>query len=230
MSRDGQGSVEVLTPTLAGMPWHARARVAAQRVGLDPRYARRWRWITKAAESGYARAKQMLPQIATMKTRLKAKREDSATLDQDRKAAESGDAKAQFTMAIRYEEGRGVDHDTARVIEWLRKSAEAGNRDAQGYLGIVYERGRGVTQDDQEALRWYLKAAEQGVAQSQYNLGVLYLNGQGSIRKDKDEAKKWFERARIHFSAGLGKGIGEPVFFGLPLASSALGGTSLDCA
>jgi hypothetical protein len=30
------------------MPWHARARAAAQRLGLDPRYIRRLRWISKA--------------------------------------------------------------------------------------------------------------------------------------------------------------------------------------
>ncbi len=38
----------MLAPTLAGMSWHASGRVAAQKVGLDPRYVRRWRWITKA--------------------------------------------------------------------------------------------------------------------------------------------------------------------------------------
>lgn len=30
------------------MPWHARARALAQRFGLDPRYVRRLRWISKA--------------------------------------------------------------------------------------------------------------------------------------------------------------------------------------
>jgi Methyltransferase domain len=30
------------------MPWHARARALAQRLGLDPRYIRRLRWISKA--------------------------------------------------------------------------------------------------------------------------------------------------------------------------------------
>ncbi|MGH2866203.1 MAG: class I SAM-dependent methyltransferase [Solirubrobacteraceae bacterium] len=30
------------------MPWHARARALAQRLGLDPRYVRRLRWVSKA--------------------------------------------------------------------------------------------------------------------------------------------------------------------------------------
>jgi hypothetical protein len=30
------------------MPWHARARALAQRLGLDPRYVRRLRWFSKA--------------------------------------------------------------------------------------------------------------------------------------------------------------------------------------
>ncbi len=35
-------------PPAHAMPWQARARTAAQRLGLDPRYVRRLRWLTKA--------------------------------------------------------------------------------------------------------------------------------------------------------------------------------------
>lgn len=35
-------------PPAAAIPWQARARTAAQRLGLDPRYVRRMRWLTKA--------------------------------------------------------------------------------------------------------------------------------------------------------------------------------------
>jgi TPR repeat protein len=167
----------------------------AQGDGLERNDAEALRWMLRAAESGYARAKPILQRSKQMEAELRARREDVRDLDQDKAAAEGGDAKAQFKLASRYEDGRGVDHDMKLAMEWYRKSAEGGNRTAQGYLGVIYDKGRGVKQDEAEAARWYRKAAEQGYGQSQFNLGVFYLHGHG-VEKNKEEAKKWLERAR----------------------------------
>lgn len=47
------------------MSWHARGRQAAQRMGLDPRYARRLRWVAKAnaVRQAGARVRDTLPFI-----------------------------------------------------------------------------------------------------------------------------------------------------------------------
>jgi hypothetical protein len=45
LSRNDESSGPVHSPA---MSWHATARHAAQRVGIEPRYLRRFRWISKA--------------------------------------------------------------------------------------------------------------------------------------------------------------------------------------
>ena len=43
-----------------------------------------------------------------------------------RKAAEQGDAGAQFRLALRYAKGEGVPKDSATAASWFRKAAEQG--------------------------------------------------------------------------------------------------------
>ena len=41
-----------------------------------------------------------------------------------RKAAEDGNADAQFNLGVMYSKGRGVEQDFARAAHWYRKAAE----------------------------------------------------------------------------------------------------------
>ena len=62
------------------------------------------------------------------------------------KAAEQGDAQAQFNLGFMYGDGRGVARDDAKKLcAGMRKAAEQGYASAQHNLGIMYEDGRGVT-------------------------------------------------------------------------------------
>ena len=78
------------------------------------------------------------------------------------KAAEQGDAAAQFNLGICYDFGEGVEQDMQKAVEWYTKAAEQGNAKAQFNLGGCYKDGEGVEQDKQKAVEWYTKAAEQG--------------------------------------------------------------------
>jgi len=95
------------------------------------------------------------------------------------KAAESGDARAQFEIGGAYENGKGVARDDRRAAEWYRKSAEQGNGQAQYSLGAMYAEGRGVERNRDEAIRWYKKAASHGVAGAMYRVAIAYYNGEG---------------------------------------------------
>ena len=64
-----------------------------------------------------------------------------------RKAAEQGDAKAQFSLGCCYEYGYGVLKNQEEAVKWYRKAAEQGDTMAQTNLGICYEYGRGVAKD-----------------------------------------------------------------------------------
>ena len=79
-----------------------------------------------------------------------------------RKAAEQGNAEAQYMLGDCYRWGTGVTKDYAEAVKWYRKAADQGYASAQYWLGYCYFRGDGVDKDKTEAVKWYRKAAEQG--------------------------------------------------------------------
>ena len=100
-------------------------------------------------------------------------------IEQLRKAAEQGNASAQYSLGVMYNTGEGVPQDYQEAVSWYHKAAEQGHASAQYNLGVRYVNGEGVPQDYQEAVSWWRKAAEQGDAIAQYNLGVSYDNRRG---------------------------------------------------
>jgi hypothetical protein len=79
-----------------------------------------------------------------------------------RKAAEQGDASAQFSLAVIYDEGEGVQQDNAQAAKWYRKAADQNDSTAQLVLGNMYYDGRGVPQDYVQAYEWLNLSAAQG--------------------------------------------------------------------
>jgi len=55
-----------------------------------------------------------------------------------RKAAEQGDAKAQYNLGAMYDNGRGVPQNDAEAVAWYRKAAEQGEAKAQSDLATKY--------------------------------------------------------------------------------------------
>lgn len=96
---------------------------------------------------------------------------------QYRKAAEHGNAEAQFHVGVCYENGQGVEQNYGEAAQWYRKAAEQGYAEAQCSLGLFYMNDQGVPQDDRQAALWFRKAAEQGYAEAQFNLGVSSCGG-----------------------------------------------------
>ena len=78
------------------------------------------------------------------------------------KAADQGDAEAQFKLAVCYYEGDGIKQDKAEAVKWYRKAAEQGDAEAQYLLGYDYAIGDGVDENEAEAVKWLRRAAEQG--------------------------------------------------------------------
>ncbi|MEW6560686.1 MAG: tetratricopeptide repeat protein, partial [Pseudomonadota bacterium] len=63
-----------------------------------------------------------------------------------RKAADQGDADAQYNLGVMYANGQGVPQDYAQAASWFRKAADQGYAAAQNNLGIMYANGQGVPQ------------------------------------------------------------------------------------
>jgi hypothetical protein len=117
-----------------------------------------------------------------------------------RKAAERGDATAQYNLGVMYAEGTGVRQDFAEAETWYRRAAAQGLADALYNLGVLYANGQGVRQDNLDARKWYRKAADQGHAHAQYNLGVMDANGQGAA-PNYVQSYLWLDRAAASFPA-----------------------------
>jgi TPR repeat protein len=115
----------------------------------------------------------------------------AAALQEFRPLAEQGNASAQYSLGVMYDNGHGVPQDYAEAATWYRRAAEQGHASAQYNLGIAYDNGRGVSQNYAEAATWYRKAAEQGDARAQNNLGFMYGAGQG-VPQDYVQAHMWF--------------------------------------
>ena len=79
-----------------------------------------------------------------------------------RKAAEQGNAQAQWSLCIHYENGLGVELNLPEGVKWHPKAAVQGNAGAQYHLAGHYELGGSVPQDLVEAYAWYSVAAKGG--------------------------------------------------------------------
>lgn len=90
--------------------------------------------------------------------------------DYFRKAAEQGDAMAQYNLGRCYHFVKNAED----AAIWYKKAAEQGYVRAQAALGEYYLEGIGVKKDELLAFKWLRKAAEQGDSVAQYNLGKCY--------------------------------------------------------
>jgi localization factor PodJL len=111
-----------------------------------------------------------------------------------RAAAIAGDTAAEFEVALRFAQGRGVPPDQRQAAHWFALAAQQGLAPAQFRLGGFYEKGIGVKKDLAEARTLYLSAAAKGNGKAMHNLAVLYaegINGPG----DYHTAALWFHKA-----------------------------------
>jgi TPR repeat protein len=102
----------------------------------------------------------------------------------------NGNPEAQFSVAIFYEIGIGVQENTEKARDWYTKAAELGFVEAQYLLGEFYCNKN----DKKSAVKWTRKAAKQGHAKAQYKLSYIYDYGRG-VRKDSKKAVKWCRKA-----------------------------------
>ena len=79
--------------------------------------------------------------------------------------AEAGDAGAQFSLGVTYEQGKGIRQDYTEAVQWYRKAAEQGQAEAQYNLGVMYAKGEGVRQNYKIAKEWFGKACDNGLQQ-----------------------------------------------------------------
>ncbi|WP_198262980.1 SPOR domain-containing protein [sulfur-oxidizing endosymbiont of Gigantopelta aegis] len=109
-------------------------------------------------------------------------------------ASKQGMNKAQYTLAMKYFAGYGVEQDFNKTIQLLLKAAAQDYPEAQYQLGRMASDGLGFKQDATEAIRWYLLAAENGFGPAQHTLASHYMTGNGTMTS-VDKAVFWLKHA-----------------------------------
>ncbi len=98
-------------------------------------------------------------------------------------AGRLGNARAQATLGIAYQDGNGVRRDDAAAAHWYGLAAAQGHRAAQYGLAGMYEEGEGgLPKDRVKANKLYLASANQGYDKAQLVIGMAYEVGDGVPR------------------------------------------------
>lgn len=119
---------------------------------------------------------------------------EMTALEALRQTAQTGEARSQYDLGVRYATGRDVPKDDTQAARWFERAAVQGMASAQYNLGVMYDRGLGLTEDPTLAFFWYQSAAEQGHARAQHNLATAFADGRGT-NQDLAQAARWFELA-----------------------------------
>ena len=108
-------------------------------------------------------------------------------------AADQGDARAQWRLAVLYKKGNGVPQDwgSGAAVPAGRRS---GPTDAQLDLGVLHFHGLGMPKDLEAAVAWFRMAAEQRNVLAEFNLGRCYARGSG-VEQSLVTAAHWFRLA-----------------------------------
>ena len=102
------------------------------------------------------------------------------------KEAKSGDAEAQYNLALMYYMGDGVDQNVSMSAKLLESSAKSGFEAAKDNVGRVYMQ---VLEFD-KALPWLEENAKNGDVGAYYLLSEIYVE-----KENFKEAKKWAGKA-----------------------------------
>lgn len=108
-------------------------------------------------------------------------------------AANTGDARAQLSLAYAYRDGKGVPRDHAEALRWGRRAADQGNAPAQDFVGWMFFEGLGARRDYAVAAG-YFRAAAPKSSQAAWNLGQCYFAALG-VDHDVPKALETWKKA-----------------------------------
>ena len=120
---------------------------------------------------------------------------DTSQFKLDQIMAKRGDAMAQFSVAIAYEDGVGTTKDLKQAFDWYSKAAKQGHEGAQYKMGTFYDKGLVVKKDTKVAIDWYKKAASSGSRPAQKRLDEVAANERNEQQAKQRREKQQQEAA-----------------------------------
>ncbi|MEH2922779.1 tetratricopeptide repeat protein [Samsonia erythrinae] len=161
---------------------------AGYRLGMDCQIQHQGKLVAScldafesAADNGYSPAQLVVAQWYA--TRAGGDEESVVWLQ---KASEQDNRDAQYHLAQRYEQGKGVAIRRDLAERWYFRAATLGQAQAQLWMARH--------EDGENALHWYQKAASSGDAEAQLWLAKAYREGK-RLPWDEQKMRYWLERA-----------------------------------
>ncbi len=183
-------------------------------------------WLKKASALGDYDARKYLDNFFAIYYRYNNKSDkkeippDGESIIWYEKAAEQGNADAQFHLAQCYQHGLVPGRDPSQystiveeykqALKWYRKASEQGHCESQLQLGLLldnsisddyyYESERKDDKRNYEAFTWITIAAKQGHAEAQFYMGKYYEYGI-FVKQSDQLAIEWYHNAAKRGSA-----------------------------
>jgi hypothetical protein len=189
LNLDAAARSRLLNRAFIGLAIVVVAMVLGYLVG--PAMERRWTASRQASQ----------PFLKSAEAASPVARRQVKSLGDLQRLADHGDADSQWKLGVRYHDGKGVQQDDARAMQWFLRAAEQGHVMAQATLGAYYWAGRGVTPDLSKAYFWSLLAFSQGDDNSRSRLeGLASQMTNAQVSAARQQAALWLrshsERAK----------------------------------
>lgn len=120
--------------------------------------------------------------------------------------AASGDARAQYNLAIMYRDGLGVEQNDVQALSFFIQAAEGEHMLAKYAVGLAFRHGRGSDVDANAAIEYLSEAALQGHALSPLKIGTMYFHGK-VISKNLVASHFWWSLARDRNAPGAAENL-----------------------
>lgn len=124
-------------------------------------------WLTRAAQAGSVTAQLSLGLFYL------SRQDDRLAAEWISKAANGGEPDGMNWWGKMLQEGRGVEVDASRAVDYFERAAEMGHVVATVNLGAALLVGRGREKDENDAVRWLQLAKSRGDRDAERLLAVF---------------------------------------------------------
>jgi TPR repeat protein len=115
-----------------------------------------------------------------------------------KRAAERGNARAQYDLGLMYANGKGVEKNEALALMWFNRAAQNNFSKSTPAKKVVSTRAQALkvvrTKGTSQKFKFAKEAAAKGNARAQFDLAMMYINGEG-VNKNELLAFNYFHKA-----------------------------------
>lgn len=121
-----------------------------------------------------------------------------------------------YKLGEMYYNGKSVEMNWDKAVEWYTKAAERGHADAMFCLGKCFDcqRAGRVHENKEKTVEWYTKAAENGHTEAMCRLAKCYECRQTCVEQSNEKAAEWYLKAAENGHVNAMYDIGDLFFCG----------------